>query len=286
MPPPQHTEKIKHLCLLPESPGTGEGEYLPHFYAEARVDFNDVRTGLRETLSLSKAMEIYSAGADMLWIEDMVRDVDPQKITASVPDGVRLSRLPGFVDANYISQMEAYFVQYLLRSYSTRIYRNSVLNVYSFSGESQAEFSARCLELLDDSMCTELDQLHDVFVRRLEQLKERYLASGESSGLEHARAESQNKDIFGRYADSIAELFLRSRLRSGQSVQPFKHSKGMLELEERLAGLGLEAQNAIARLASSYEERARALDEYILHPNLKEIQLVRSCILWMPKKAA
>ena len=282
-PTPQpRTEKIKNLCLLPEAPGTREADYFPHFYAEARIDFNDVRTGLRETLSLSKAMEIYSAGAEMLWTKDMVSDIDPRKLTAAVPDGARLTRLPDFVDANFISRMESYFVQFLLRSYVARIYRNPALNVYSSFGESQAEFSARCLELLGGSIGAEMDQLHDLFVRRLEQLKEKYLAFGESNGLELGGADSRNRDIFGHYADRIAGLFLRG----GQSGQVFEVSHGMQELEERLAGLGVEAHNAIAKLASSYEEKARALDEYLLHPNLKEIHFVRSCILWMPKKAA
>jgi hypothetical protein len=39
----------------------------------------------------------------------------------------------------------------------------------------------------------------------------------------------------------------------------------------------------ISKLSDSFNEKASAVDEYILHPNLKDIHLVRSCILWMPK---
>ena len=59
----------------------------------------------------------------------------------------------------------------------------------------------------------------------------------------------------------------------------------MRELEEQLFSLELEAQYEIHKLLSSYGEKAQTIDEYIIHPNLKDIHFVRSCILWMPVKA-
>jgi hypothetical protein len=279
------TEKVKYLYYA-VNPEIRKVEYVPYFYAEVRMDFNDIRTGLRETFSVNKALEIYLPTADLLWIKDMVQDVDPQKMASSAPEGARFSRLPEYVDANFISHMETQFIQYLLRSVAAKLYRNSALNIYSHSGESRSEFIGRCTELYDSSRCEELDRMQDVFKRRLEQLKEKYLVSEEAMGLERARIESQNKAIFSRYSDRIAGLFLVSRFASGKSIEPFHNSPGMRELEERLATLGIEAQNAIATLTNSYDDQARALDEYLLHPNLKDIHFVRSCILWMPKEAA
>jgi hypothetical protein len=281
----QRMDKVRQLYYT-VSPEIEESVYSPYFYAEVRIDFNDVRTGLHEPLSLHKAMELYSPNADLLWIKDMVHDVDPRKITPSAPDDVHLNALPDYVNANFISRMETQFIQYLLRSFVTGIYRNSALNLYSSSGESREEFAGRCLDLIGEPMRRDLDLLHDVFKRRLEQLREKYLVSNESNGLEQARFDSQNRDIFSHYSDRIAELFLRGRFGSRQSMALFRESPGMQELEERLAALGFEAQNAITKLTSSYEEKACALDEYILHPNLKDIHFVRSCILWMPQKAA
>jgi hypothetical protein len=283
--PQRPSDKVKHLFLAAEDPGTQAVEYFPYFYVEARIDFNDVRTGLRDTVSLNKALEIYSDSADLLWADDMVRDVDPPPTGSSLPDSARLAALPDFVDANFISRMETQFVQYLMRSFVAGLYRNSVLNVYSFLGESRAEFSSRCLELFDGPKRKELDLLHDVFNRRIEQLKERYLGAMESEGLELAKAESQNKNMFSRCSERIAGFFLRGEL-SANAAAAVRRPKGMQELEERLLALESEARLAIAKLKESYEEKARALDEYTLHPNLRDIHFVRSCILWMPKKPA
>ena len=284
--PPSPVEKVKHLYLRAQEGATPGIEYFPYFHVEVRIDFNDVRTGLRETVSLNKALEIYSDNADLLWIDDMVRDVDADKTMPSPPDAVHLGLLPAFVNANFISRMETQFIQYVLRSFAVRLYRNSVLNVYSRSGESRAEFSGRCLELLNGPKREELDLLHEVFDRRLEQLKEKYLGMDESCGLEQTREEVQNKDIFSHYSEQIAELFLKAELLVHPPTASSRYLPQMQELEERLMALELEAQQAVAALGDVYEEKARSLDEYILHPNLKDIRFVRSGILWMPKKAA
>ena len=284
--PPQSTDKLKYLFMEPEDHGSPQREYFPYFYVEARVDFNDVRTGLRETVSLSKALEIYSNEAELLWVEDMIHDVDIQKTRTSLPESVRLCSLPHFVDANYISRMETKFIQYLLRSFVTTVYRNYALNIYSFAGETRDDFVRRCLELLDGPKRKELDLLHDVFKRRLEQTKEKLLLIEEPLGLELAKMESQNKSIFFHYSEGIDEHFLRGEIAPDSDLRAIPYSSAVPELEERLRSLELEARQEIKKLQDSYLEKAQTLDEYLLHPNPKDIHFVRSGVLWMPKKAA
>ncbi len=275
-------ERIKQLYLIPDQFNTGS-DWIPFFCVEARIDFNDVRTGFRETVSLCKALEIYSDNADLLWTDDMIRNIDLSRTSTSVPEGVRLGILPHFVNPNFLAQMENQFVQYLLRSYAARIFRNFDLNVYSLSGESRADFCWRCLELFEGSKRSELDKLHEVFNRMLEQAKQKYLGRVESGALEPSKSESRNRDIFTRYSDQMTELFSSSglRLRPMPNLPP--QDSAVPELEERLTALEWEARQEISRLTDSFNEKASAIDEYILHPNLKDIHFVRSCILWMPK---
>jgi hypothetical protein len=278
--------KVKHLYLATENQdGTGI-EYLPYYYAEVKIDFNDVRTGFRETFDLSEASEIYSNDADLLWAEDMIRDVDPQKLVSFIPGTIRPGELPDFVDADFISRMETQFIQYLLRSFTARIFRNFALNIYSSSGESKGDFISRCRELCESPKRKELDRLYEVFSRRLEQTRQKYLSGIEPSDLEPSRTESKNRDIFSLYSERIGALVYQRESGSKQSEGPFRPPAGIQDMEEKLLSLEMEAQNTIAKLRESYEEIAQNLDEYILHPNLKDIHFVRSCILWMPEKAS
>jgi hypothetical protein len=279
-------DRIKQLYQRLEDSRCSAAEWIPLFCVEARIDFNDVRTGFRETVSLSKALEIYSDNAEMLWTDDMIRDVDLVKAIASAPEGIRLSALPDFVNANFLTRMENQFVQYLLRSFETKIFRNFDLNIYSLSGESRLDFCKRCLDLFTGMKRRELDQQHEVFNRKLEQVKQKYIGVTDSGELEKARSESRNRDVFSRCSEQMAELFNSAELRLKPLPSPPPISSSMQELEERLLALEWEAHQAITRLADSFEERACAIDEYILHPNLKDIHFVRSCIFWMPQRIA
>ena len=279
-------QNVRHLFQHSENPRDREIELVPFFCVEARIDFNDIRTGFRETVSLSKALEIYSDNADLLWTDDMIRDVDFARTSAHVPVGARLAALPDFVNAGFISRMENQFAQYLLRSFEARIFRNFDLNLYSLSGESRPDFCRRCLELFDGPKRREMDGLHEVFIRKLEQTRQKYLGTTEPDGLEQAKAESRNRDAFSRCAERIADLFYCAELMMDLAVPPPQYLLGMQEYEEKLISLEAEAHRAITDLAGRYNEKARAIDEYILHPNLKDIHFVRSCVLWAPKGAA
>jgi hypothetical protein len=282
-----HTaEKLRQLYQTPEGVAGNVSGLIPFYCVEARIDFSDVRTGFRETMSLTKALEIYSDNADLLWTDDMIRDVDLRKTTSSIPDSVRLGVLPDFVDMGFLKRMEQQFIQYLLRSFEVKIFRNFDLNVYSISGESRLDFCKRCLELFDGPKRQELDRLHDVFNRKLEQTKQKYLSIIDPAELELAKSESRNRDAFSRCSERIAELFYRAELRVKPAAGPAPYSHGVQELDEKLFSLELEALHAINRLSDLYDEKARTIDEYILHPNLKDIHFVRSCILWISTGAA
>jgi hypothetical protein len=282
----QHSasNNIKYLFWAIEDAQGTSVEYVPFFYVEARIDFNDVRTGFSSMISLSKAIELHSFSADLPLVEDMVRDIDLQNTSSSMPDSARLSRLPDFVDDGFMSQMETQLVRYLLNSFKSKVYRNFELDVYSNAGESLSGFTARCMELLDGARRRDSDNLHEIFNRKLGQIEQKYLNESSPDDFEVARMASRNRDIFSDYLEKMADLFLRSKpvLNPDEDQKP----RSSLELEERLMSLAVEAKEVIAELWDSYEEKARSVDEYILHPNLKDIHIVRSCILWIPVKAA
>jgi hypothetical protein len=276
---------VKYLFYRVEADQARLVTYSPFFFVEARIDFNDVRTGFRSTVSLSKALEIYSVNSDMLWSDDMIRDIDPEKTTSQLPDSGLYDSLPDFVNAGFMPQMETQFISYLLRSYKVKVYRNFALNIYSTSAESLSEFAARCRELVNETQRKELNTLGEVFNRKLEQVKQKYLMANASDSFELARTDSQNREVFLDYAEKIADLFLYSGAGARTENDFSRRSLCNQELVERLVSLESEARQANSRFRDSCDEKARSIDEYILHPTLKDVHLVRSCILWIPQKA-
>jgi hypothetical protein len=107
----------------------------------------------------------------------------------------------------------------------------------------------------------------------------------DTGALEQAKSESRDRDSFSRCSERISQLFCGAELRADMVAGLPQYTAGMPEVDEKLLSIELEARHAVADLRDRYDEKARAIDEYILHPNLKDIHFVRSCILWMPKGA-
>ena len=122
-----HEGSLVHYYL--PQPSIDTMAYTPHMYFEAKIDFVDVRSGLRRSCSVSHAMEICETVDDSVWTEDMVTNVSAEDLLAGIPPCRRLQEMPATVDAVLISRNETRFLQYLLRYYCVKLYRNFPLNI-------------------------------------------------------------------------------------------------------------------------------------------------------------
>ncbi len=280
--PKDSAGKIKHYYL---PAGSNQAEYVPRLYFEAKVDFVDVRSGLRHTSGVSKAMEIWDFDGDALWTEDMVWPVDSTNLKTGLPQGYPSRPLPACVDTAFLSRCETQFLQYMLRYFGITVYRNFVANVYSGPGESYDDFAGRCLDLMGEPFRRDLDALYEIYERKFAQIKERFKPE-ESDALLSSERASYIHNLMHEASERLDGLFLRAKLiRDGASQVEHRREPGRNELEQKLWSLEVEANQAIDALMSAYGEKVLNIDEYIIHPSLKDIHLVRSCILWMPLEA-
>jgi len=276
---------IKHLFLRLEPPAR-EQEYEPRFYIEARIDFSDVRSGYHATLGTNSILDMVPVEGDMVWTRDMVRPVDVAAILTSKPEGAKLRNLPEFVTAENVSRVETQYLAYLLRNTEVRVFRNFALNNYSFPGESREDFQTRCLDLLNESFRRELDAMRDVVNRRLARIEQKYLNSVRAGEFESDRRTTQGRSRLHAVAEGIAELFLQTELTLGDcDLEPRYADPRLPDLEQSLRTLESDVFLEIQRLLNSYQEKIRNIDDYIIHPNPRDLHLVRTCILWMPAGA-
>ncbi len=275
---------VKNLIWISENPEERKYIYVPHLYLESKIDLSDVRTGFNETYNINRAMEIPSDISEPFWDDDVVWEINPGKLATTVPEERSFKDLPEYVDGKYLAWIETQFIQYLLRAFKIKVYRNYNLDVYSFSGESLNDFIIRCVDLHKGMMYSEFDSVHGIFKRQLERLQQKYLRVEGAEELENFKTESYNRELFHRISERISALFLRTEF-SIQHVDPPSESASRIhEMEERLWELHRQARNAVIRILDSYEEKIKSIDEYILHPAMKDIHFVSSCILWMPEQ--
>jgi len=280
------TKDIENLYLTTNARRKTEVEYFPCVYIEADIDFNDIRTGYRGAETLVRALKIHERQAFPGWIEEIVQDANIDKIKKTPPRAARLCPLPKFLDAEFINAIKTRYIEYLTRTWKKILYRNTELNIYSGAGESREEFAARCREQFLGQMREELNQLRVIFNRMQEQLKEKYL------GIEEVELpdpvffapETNDRDIYSRYAERVAALFMDAALSDADAGADVPMMDKNSELEERFIALMDEARRKIALLRGNYEKKADSIEEYIVNPNIKNISCERNCILWMPRE--
>jgi len=248
------------------------------------VDLKDVRSGLHQTHSLNKILSIYPVYAESHWTDDAVLSVDPERIERAVPADAKLESLPAFVDEDFISRIENQFVNYLLRQFKAKALRNYALMVFSSPGESPEDFTSRCADLLNEPFRKELHHLNEVFGRRLEQIRQKYIEEHIPDDFEFTKSVTENRNRLHAASESMEEMFSTTELNLESPPDPPRlRANPRTDLEERLQSLEIEAYRRIAEILKEYQEKACNNDEYIIHPNLKDIHLVRTCILWMPR---
>lgn len=283
---PAKIENAKNLFRVPENPTEGERVFEPFMLLEARIDFNDVRTGFRERYTTSRVVTIPEGGEEPVWDENGLPRLSPEELEKDPPENAVFKNLPEHADASLITWIELRFIQYLLRTFSARIYRNYYLGIYSLSGESQADFIIRCIELIQGPMHREFDSMLEIFERKLERLQQKYLHEDHAEDFDRIERDSGHRELFNFVSERIAALFLRTEFSIQRLQRPTGPVSHVHEFEERLHALHFEAQESVTKILDFYEEKVKSVDEYILHPTLKDLYLVRSFILWMPPGAA
>jgi hypothetical protein len=280
----ERTGKFKYLYYHPTFPPSQD--YRACLYLEARIDYADVRSGYRWTTGISNVLDFFPLEGDLLWTSDMVRTVDPAALQATRPEGVQLGAIPEFVSEDYLSRAEAQYISYLLRRAEALVYRNFALNIYSNPGESPGDFLSRCLDACHESFRHDLETLREVVNRRLERIENKFIVGDRTGDCESDRGSTQARNKLHAVAERIAELFLSTELAlGGEADLPQYSDQSLSDLEDRLLALETDVSREIQRLRNSYLERVRNIDEYIIHPNLKDLHLVRTCILWLPEGA-
>jgi hypothetical protein len=281
----EHSGRIKHLALKPAS-SDPVLEYQPCFYVEARIDFSDIRSGYHLTCGMNSVLDMVPLDGDLLWTRDMVGTVNPDALQTGMPEGARLRNLPDFVTEDVLSRIETRYLSFLLRHAEARVFRNFDLNIYSQPGETRGDFQTRCLEVFNESFRADLDAMREVINRRLERIEQKYLGQDAQGEFESERRMAQARSRLHAVAERIAELFLQTELTlEGEPAALAHPTLSSPDLEQRLETVETNVRREIRRLLNCYREKVLNIDEYIIHPDVKDLHLVRSCILWMPVEA-
>jgi hypothetical protein len=279
------SRRVKRLYLKPAGVPGPAAEYFPHYYFVAKVDVDDVRSGFRESRSVCSALEIYPYDPDWVWTEDMVREVRPEMLQEHPPESVRLHPLPSFVDDGVIARVETQFVLHIVRHVKARFYRNEALKLFSIAGETHADFKSRCMDRLNETLRRELDAEQEIFGRRFELIRERHGRELQAEELHSPAIALRKRQWLRVISEQTYQLFLNSDLFSDPVAAPaLSLGEPKSDMEEKLLSIHADACRAAGARIHALREKADAIDEYAVHPGLRDVHVARTCVAWMPRQ--
>ncbi len=245
---------------------------------DVRLDYRDVRSGVRGGASHTLAAPPL-VDSDLEWTEDMVQVVSESDLVEVEPPG----------PARWPHGSEDQMQRFLLRSFRLGIWRNADLGIYSQPGETREDFRRRCIELLSDEQHAALQDLRQVYLRRILELEQRVLDSLEHpiwEGEQIDRRALEIRDAFSEIRETLSRYLLTP---PGEDLTIPEgagwRNKLDVESRERVEKFWMDLLPVWNRVRGRLLWRAGQIESYQVSLNHSDIDILPRGFLWPPAPA-
>ncbi len=261
---------VKHYRRI----GSGGASELRLLF-DVRLDYLDVRSGAR-----GRASQVLAApplvDSELEWTEDLVETVPEAELVEIAPPG------PACWPGGSEDQMR----RFLLRCFRLGIWRNGALGVYSVPGESREDFQRRCIELLADEQDAALQDIRQVYLRRILELEQRALDSLEHPLWEGEQVDRRAADIRNAFSE-IREIFSQYLLTPPGADLELPDVAGWgekldVESRERMEKLWMDLLPVLNRIRGRLLWRAGQIEPYTMSLSHSSIDIQPHGFLWPP----
>lgn len=239
---------------------------------DVRFDYQDVRSGY-QGMHWSVFAAPPLADFELDWTPDMVEQVDSGELQEI--------ETPRPVD--WLAASEVQMRRFQLRYFRVQIYWNPGLSAYSQPGESRDEFAARCLDRLADRKESDVQQLRDVYLRRILGLRERALSSLEQPGWEFEQRDRRTAEInsaFSLIEDAFGR-FLSTPLSQELPRVDFEWQNRLdVESRERVESLWKDFAGSVGEVRDRLIESARDIEIYAVTLTHSDLEVTPRGFLW------
>ncbi|HKS21812.1 MAG TPA: hypothetical protein VJZ76_03350 [Thermoanaerobaculia bacterium] len=255
----------------------GNGDYRPYLLAEAIVTHSEPRSGAHLSILRSYVAPINPADGSVTWTN--ARPLDPERLDIrAVPDpgrGTAATVSPETLTQE-AAQSEETFRQFLASTEKLRLFHNAEFALYSEPNESHESFLARCLEEAKRRINDESERLEGTFRRRLDQVKERSERDQREIDKDETLPKDMSKDV------NLAWGPMLYNITSGKpaAVADAKQSVREVDYMEKIAMIQKAWDRELDAIREDLEAKANEIEEIIVSPAGKNIEITRYLILW------
>jgi len=259
---------VKHYKLRSD-----ELTEVPSLLFEIKIDMQDLRSGYRYSDWGLFFRAPWIDDYDLEWTADMVKWLN----------GTDLVEMPAKTALTWPQLADQKAVRYLSRYYQPRAWKNVGLNLFSHSGESEADFIARCREECRDRLDRELKRIRELFYHRFVELERRLLARAEQeepTETWRARRSIRIQDTFNELREQMSRLLLNAN-RPIPAFPKIPAAEGIgLDGQARFEALCVEFLNRYNEVLTDYEAQANQVEPYLVPVGYSQIEIVSRSVLW------
>jgi D-glycero-alpha-D-manno-heptose-7-phosphate kinase len=255
----------------------GTGDYHPFVLAEGIVTQNDSRSGVHHSVSRTYVAPMDSEDGRVLWHQGFRLEPETLELRA-VPDPKRRLDVTASQEAlmQGAIQAEEAFRQMLVETERIHIFYNPAFGIYSEPNETRESFVTRCLEEARRRVDNEAERLESTFRRRIDQLRER--SEREQRVLDDSddgRSDERPQDINVAWGQTLYNIT------SGRpATTDTPHSMREVDYMENIAQIQRAWDKELDTLRDELTARARSVEESVLTPTPRNIEVTKYMILW------
>jgi len=270
---PKHTTSLEQLYVF-----GGSGSYHPYILAEAIVTHSEPRSGVHAANVRAYVAPINTHDGSVAWHN--ARPLDPDRLDIrAVPDperGMTVDISPEAMTQE-AAQSEDAFRQFVAANEKLRLFHNAAFALYSEPHEDRQAFLERCLEVAKRRIEDEAERLESTFRRRIDQVRE--------------RSERDQRDIdkddtvpYGERSPEVSVAWGQAlyNITSGKpaAVSDAPQSARETDYLEKIAQIQRSWERELDAIRDELHSKAREVEEIVLAPAAKHIEITKYLILW------
>lgn len=275
--------------------------YHPRLYGAASVHYQDAKTKLDEVREVQALVVMTTGAVPVQWDQAEPLDIPPADLNTHPADGAQFGDLPGAA-----SQPKSYkgwekdFKDWVYRTQTLDIFRNSSLGVTSRPHESERDFRLRLQQLVRERRDEETDALRKKYGGKVATLEDRIRRAEQAVQRESEQAKQQKLQTVISLGATLLSAFLGrktvSRSSMGQATSAVRGmSRTMKEgkdidraqenvdaLQYQVATLDAELQQEIQSLTAQWDVESIPLETLNVRPKKSNISTKLVSLAWVP----
>lgn len=278
-----------------QSLGGGMTAYLPVLLAQAVVRYQDRKTQLYTARTFAYSVPNLQKAGLIHWEEYQINPLDARRLSsAPLAEAIYGDLPPGLTDSRRLTALRTELTDMLYNTAALKVPFNPTLGVYGSPESDFSEFRAQAQQVARERRDQEIDQLAAKYEKIMDKLEEQYeRKSRELSAEKKELADRRREELFtrgeavlsllrGRTTYTLSRTSRAHRFRR-QTQEDLRESEEVLaRIEDQIADQEQKFEAEIQAINERWAKTAVEVQEYIITPYKKDIQVELFGIGWLP----